>query len=263
MSNQKLSIIIVKYKCDAYLKKCLNSIKKSNKWEIIIVDNDKENLGFAAGCNKGAEKAKGKYLLFLNPDTLVLDNCLEKMVNFMEKNQDVGVIGPKIFLNEKKERQLSFCRFPNVLSFLFVYSPLKNLWKNNPFWKRHIYSDQLGTSKPVEVGAVAGAAIMVRKNVFDKIGGFDENFFLYFDENDLCKRIFNEGNKVMYLPTAEIIHYGGKSTLDIRKADQYFKESRRYFLKKHYNFLQYIAATIFIDLLEDLSLLKAKFRPSI
>lgn len=80
MDRPILSIVIVKYRAEEYLKQCLDSIKPDKRWEIIVVDNDKENVGFGAGCNKGALKAKGKYLLFLNPDTVVLDEALKRMI---------------------------------------------------------------------------------------------------------------------------------------------------------------------------------------
>jgi len=103
-----LSMIIVKYKSEKYLSDCVESIGKNPCWEVIIVDNDKKNIGYAGGCNKGAKKTKGKYLLFLNPDTLILDDSLIKIIDYLKKNPSVGVLGLKIYNNMNKERQLSF-----------------------------------------------------------------------------------------------------------------------------------------------------------
>ena len=233
-SKPTLSIVIVKYQAEEYLKKCLDSIKQSKQWEIIVIDNDKENIGYGAGCNKGARKARGKYLLFLNPDTIVLGDSLEKMVLFVEGNPDVGVLGPKIYKNFKKERQLSFCRFPDPLTSLFVFSPIRSFWPDSPLFNHYVYSENKIYNGILDVEAVAGAAILIRKDVFNEALGFDENFFLYFEENDLCRRIRKMGERIVYFPEAEIIHFGGKSTIDIEKASGIFKKSRYYFFKKHY-----------------------------
>lgn len=234
MEEPLLSIIIVKYQAEEYLKKCLNSIKPDEQQEIIIVDNDKENVGYGAGGNKGVKKAKGKYLLFLNPDTVVLDSALEKMVNYMEENPEIGVLGPKIYKNFQKEKQLSFCRFPDPLTSLFVFSPLRSFRPGSPFFSRYVYSEDKRDNGVLDVGAVSGAAILIRKDVFEKVGGFDESFFLYFEENDLCRRIKKLSKRIVYFPEAEIIHFGGKSTIDVEKASGIFKKSRFYFFKKHY-----------------------------
>jgi len=233
-----LSVVIVKHRAEEYLKKCLKSLEQSTEnkaqREIIIIDNDEENIGYGAGCNKGAKKAKGKYLLFLNPDTVVLDKALGEMVNYMEENPGVGVLGPKIYKNFQKEKQLSFCRFPDPLTSLFVFSPLRSFCPDNFFFSRYVYNENKRDNGTLEVGAVAGAAILIRKDVFERAGGFDEKFFLYFEENDLCRRIKKLGQKIVYFPKAEIIHFGGKSTIDVEKATVIFKKSRFYFFKKHY-----------------------------
>lgn len=236
----KLSVIVVKYNCDKYLGSCLKSIgsdedsDKDFECECIVIDNDENNVGYGAGCNIGAKKAKGKYLLFLNPDTVVLPRSLQKMVDFMEGRPKVSVLGPKIYKNFRKEKQLSFCRFPDPLTAFFVFSPLQKIWPNNPFFSRYVYDENKKDNGILEVGAVAGAAILVRRDIFEAVGGFDEKFFLYFEENDLCWRIKNYGGRIVYYPEAEIVHFGGKSTVDLRKADKYFRQSRALFLRKSY-----------------------------
>lgn len=228
-----LSIVIVKYKADKYLAGCLKLIGKSKKWEVAVVDNDKNNVGYGAGCNLGAKKARGKYLFFLNPDTVVSKGALEKMIDFMEENPDVAVLGPKIYKNKEQEKQLSFCHFPDPITSVFVFSPIKSLWPDNPFFTRYVYSENKKDNGVLDVEAVAGAAILVKREVFEKVGGFDENFFLYFEENDLCRRIKKLGGRIVYFPETEIIHFGGKSTIDHESSENEFKKSRRYFFKKH------------------------------
>lgn len=253
-----LSIVIVKYKSDSYFADCLQSIGKNPLWETIIVDNDKNNVGYGAGCNLGAQKAKGKYLLFLNPDTMILSGALEQMVKFLEDNPRIGILGPKIYNSLQKDRQLSFCRFPGPLTAIFVYSPLKSLWPNSPFWKRFVYKDKLNVKEPMNVEAVSGAALMVRKDIFKEIGGFDHDFFLYFEENDFCRRAQKLGTKIVFLPDAEIVHFGGKSTLEVGKSSLFFRQSRLYFFQKHYGILLASLVEGIIRFLEESSRLKKR-----
>lgn len=249
----KLSVIVVNYKADQYLKKCLESIGQDKLWETIVVDNSKNNIGYGGGCNLGTKKARGEYLLFLNPDTIVLPQAFKKMILFMKKNSEVGILGPRLYKNLKNEKQLSFCRFPNPISSIFIYSPIKSLWPNNPFWNKHIYKERLNPKKEIEVDAVAGAALMIRADTFKKIGGFDENFFLYFEENDLCRQVQKTGKKVVFFPKAEIVHFGGKSTFDQAEAFKDQQKSRFYFFKKYFGSLIAFPLEFFIRFLERLA----------
>lgn len=251
MKNIDVSIIIVKYKCDEYLIKCVESIKKHThdiEFEIIIIDNDKENIGLARAWNKGAKKAKGKYLLFLNPDTILLNNSIKILADFLDKNNNVGIVGPKLFNSEKKDRQLSFCRLPNFIYSLFAFSPLKSLFPNNFFWKKYIYFNE-NLSNPLEVEVVSGAVMMIKKNVFEEVGGFDEKLFLYFEENDLSWRLKIIGFINYYIPQAEIIHFGGKSS-DINITNKYYCDSRKYFFNKYFGKIKGTLINSFILFLE-------------
>lgn len=253
-----LSVVIVKYKCDKYLEKCLESLsltanRKSLTVETLIIDNDKENLGYGEGCNKGASLAKGKYLLFLNPDTEILPGALEKMVAFMEKNPEVGILGPKLYANKNKEKQLSFSRFPGFWTGIFSFSPIRSIWPNNPGWFKYSYLNLVDTKTPLEVEAVSGAALMIRRDIFEQVSGFDSNFFLFFEENDLCRRVQKRGYKIMFFPEAEIIHFGGKSMAEFGRRDEVFRQSRAYFFKKHLGIKGVITETV-IRLLEKIAL---------
>ena len=234
----KISVVIVKYHSEKYLNRCLESVKNEKPFEIIVVDNDKENLGYGRACNIGAEKASGNLILFLNPDTKLLPNCLKKMQEYFYKNKSVGVLGPKIYLSDKCDKiQYSCCRKSGLVSSLIVYGSLQRCWFNNPVWKHFTYQKELQTGKPVAVDVVSGAALMVKKTIFSQIGGFDKNIFLYFEENDLCLRIKKLGHKVVYLPQANIIHYGGGSTQDSDHNELTFRQSRKYYFNKHYNYI--------------------------
>lgn len=243
-----LSIIIVKYRSEKYLPQCLASIKRKKEWEVIVVDNDKENIGYGPACNKGALQAKGRYLLFLNPDTLVIGRTLEEMVAYLEKHPEVGVIGPQL-LTGKREVVPSSSAIPNPLMALFTFSFLEKIWPNNPWSKKCWYRDWERNSLK-EVGAVSGAALMIRKDLFKKLGGFDEKFFLFFEEVDLCKRAEETGKKVVFFPKAKIVHYGGKSTPKTSQIKKIFKKSRFYFFRKHYCFFSALFLEIFLRIFE-------------
>jgi GT2 family glycosyltransferase len=221
------SIVIVNWKSFSYLLECINSIKKNTqaKYEIIVVDNasdDKEqhdlkmidgivliqnteNIGFAAANNQGFKIAIGEFVLMLNPDTIVLKNSIDKMINFLNSNQTVHAIGPKLYYSDQFDYHPSMKQFPTPFSQLMKMLPISSLFCS---WK---YRFKVMTDKISRVDCVWGAAIMFRKAVFQTIGYFDESFFLYAEELDFCKRMSIAGLKIYYFPKAEIIHYGGIS----------------------------------------------------
>jgi GT2 family glycosyltransferase len=236
-------VVIVKYRSEKYLPGCLASIKESRKGselqsgrvEVIIVDNDEKNIGYGPACNKGAEKGRGEYLLFLNPDTIVLPGSLEKMVEYLDKHPKVGVLGPQL-LDETGEIIPSSSAIPTPLMTIFSLTFLAKLFSNN-HWSREYWYQDWDRKSEKEVGAVSGAALLIRKNLFEKLGGFDEKFFLYFEEVDLCKRVREAGFKIVFNPSIKVIHYGEKSTEKGEKVNRIFSESRFYFFRKHFGWL--------------------------
>lgn len=255
MKEKILSIIIVKYTCGEYLNQCLESIGKNPCWETIVVDNDKKNVGYGAGCNLGAKKAEGKYLLFLNPDKVVLPNTLEKMVDFMENNKDIAVLGPKLFNSEKLDLQVTSTGVLNPLSAIMAFSFLNKIFPKNLISRKYFLTDWDRNSIR-EVGAVSGAALMIRKDVFQKIGGFDDKFFMYFEEHDLCLRVKKTKMKIIYYSEAGIIHYGGKSSqLLSNQNKKYLLKSRFCFLKKHYGLLPALLVESFLRPFEYFSMI--------
>jgi len=250
MANIILSVIVVKYKSEEYLDPCLKSLGESPLWEIIVVDNDKNNIGYGGGCNLGAKKAKGKYLLFLNPDTGVLPGSLKKMIDFLEKNNEVAVLGPKLFNSQKMDLQVTCVGDLDPLTAIFSLSFFNKIFPDNQFSQKYFLSDWDRNSIK-EVGAVSGAALMIRKDIFKKIDGFDEDFFLYFEEIDLCRRINMLGKKVVYYPEAGIIHFKGKSSQATgNKTKKYFLASRFNFFKKNYGFFQALLVEGFLRTFE-------------
>lgn len=236
----KLSFIIVNYKSKKYLEKCISSIREKVSgvdYEIIVVNNDNldircpngiklintgKNLGFGAGCNAGARAAQGEISCFLNPDTEIVSENIPELIQEFNENEDVGIIGSRL-ITEKGETQW-WCAGKEFT--------LRRLIKNN---LGIIESKKIWESRiPVECAWVSGAALFIKKNIFDQLGGFDEKFFMYFEDIDLCKRARMAGYKVLYYPYFAIKHFGGKSfRFDKIKQKRYFYKSQLCYFKKY------------------------------
>jgi GT2 family glycosyltransferase len=237
MTDICCSIVIVNWKSISFLLNCIDSIKKNTKssYEIIVIDNSSgneehkelkkiegirlilntENRGFAAANNQGFKVANGEYFLMLNPDTIVLNNAIDKMIAFLKNNQNVHAVGPKLYYSEELDYHPSVKKFPTPFKQLLWMLPLSGLLRNI---KNRITFDP---DKIQPADCVWGAAIMFKQEVFKKIGYLDERFFLYSEEVDFCKRMSIAGLNLYYFPKAEIIHYGGKSQ-EKASASKYF-----------------------------------------
>jgi GT2 family glycosyltransferase len=256
----KVSIILVNYNSAVLLRQCLKSIYEQTKgisFEVIVVDNassdnsmqivrsefpgvklieSSENLGFSRGNNLGARSAKGTYLLFLNTDTILFENSIKLLADFLDEHQMVGAVGPKI-LFEDKSFQLSAGRLPSIFEEFIdkiVYSlsrkwstvmcPLLERWHN--------------TTKAV--GWLTGACFMVRQKAFLQINGFDEELFMYFEDKDLCKRLSSSGWQIVYYPLTSIIHLlaGSSRNVGKQKINKLYRSSQLYYYRKHMGRLQ-------------------------
>lgn len=252
-----LSIIIVNYNVKEFLQNLLHSIDKASKnlsTEIFIVDNASDdgsieliknkfpdvnliendtNLGFGKANNIALEKAKGEFILLINPDTIVAENTLQKSIDFLKKNKDAGLVGCKI-LNPDGTLQLA-CRrsFPGPWTSFCKVTGLSNLFPSSKLFARYNLTF-LDENQTYEVDAISGSFMMMKRDVYEKVGGFDEQFFMYGEDLDLCYRIQKAGYKVYYLHTTQIIHYKGESTkrssFDETKT---FYDAMHLFVKKH------------------------------
>ncbi len=229
----KLSIIIVAYENMDCLAACLASIPQEPWIEVLVVNNTHQNRGFGAGCTIGAALAQGEYLLFLNPDCLVDKNALQQMLEIIMADDSIGILGPRL-LDDKRKPYSSCNAIPTKISAPIVYSGLNAWLYNTPLVKRYWY-DHVVPSTQIEVGSVSGAALMMRRRVFTQMGGFDERFFLYWEELDLAMRVRLLKKKVVFDPSASIVHSGGLSTIQPRSQTmQWFRESRVTFFKKYF-----------------------------
>ncbi len=261
MEQPELSLVIVNWNTCSMLRTCLASLvaayERWPKFEVIIVDNgssddsvamtraefpqftlieNKKNLGFGGGNNAGLAVAKGKILGTINSDTEIVGDALPCICDYFAANKDVGVVGPKL-LNTDGTVQLSCRRFPGFMTAFFNrYSLLTKLFPNNA-WSREYLMTNCGHSMTMDVDWVSGAALFVRREVYDKVGGFDEDYFMYSEDVDWCYRIHRAGWHAAYLPDAVIIHHIGCSTgrAPFRMIWQRHR-SMWIFYRKHYSF---------------------------
>jgi GT2 family glycosyltransferase len=252
-----LSIIIVNYNVKEFLQNLLHSIGKASSNisnELIVIDNASDdgstelirekfpsvklirnnvNVGFGKAVNQGLAIANGKYILISNPDCIVSEDTFDKMISFFKDNPDCGLAGCKI-LNSDGTLQLA-CRrsFPGPWTSFTKVTGLSNIFPKSKIFTRYNLT-YLDENQTYEVDAVSGSFMMIRKDVYEKVGGFDEQFFMYGEDLDLCYRVQKNGYKVYYVHDTQIIHYKGESTkrssLDETKL---FYNAMHLFVKKH------------------------------
>lgn len=237
-----LSIIIPNYNCSHYLKKCLESIVNTIEnisYEIIVVDNastdssikvlkelstrvanlkviqNKKNYYFAKANNQGFKASSGKFIMSLNSDTVVTKGTLEKLIDFLEKDPNVGIVAPKA-LNPDGSIQRFYRRFPNIWNTFIHYSILGRIFNkfflaNRPRAKFLYLDNDFSTVE--EVDQAGAVCILIRRSLIEKMGVFfDEGFPLLFNDVDLSKRVSDMGLKRCVLPEATIIHFGSMSS---------------------------------------------------
>ncbi len=209
--------------------RCLETIRASDfsgETEILIIDNsdtdsgipivremfpeiqlvrNADNIGFARACNQAAKQAKGRHLLFINPDVELDSHTLTSLTEYLDQHPKAGAVGPKV-LNPDGSRQYSCRRFPTVWSGLFNrYSQLTRLFPNNRFSRHYLMSD-MDHETTQTVDWLSGCCLMVKRDVFEKAGMFDEFYFLFIEDVDLCRSIGQLGFEVVYHPETSIVH---------------------------------------------------------
>lgn len=254
----ELSVIIVNYNVKHFLEQCLYSVRqalKKTSGEIIVVDNcssdnslaylrpafpevhfmaNPENLGFARACNQGWKLSSGRFVLFLNPDTILPEDCFDACIRFFNEHPDAGALGCKMldgsgqFLKESKRS------FPSPLTSLYKLFGLSKLFPHSAQFSRY-HLGHLDENKNNVVDVLAGAFMMIRKEVLEQVGGFDERFFMYGEDVDLSYRIQKSGSENYYFAGSPIIHFKGEST---RKGSmnyvRMFYTAMSLFVRKHY-----------------------------
>ena len=232
----KLSVTICSWNTQEDLRACLLSLEGVSQGvvggvETIVCDNNSEdgspemvarefpwvrllaqktNLGFTGGQNLMIVARRAPHVLLLNSDTVVHPGALEGLLAYLEEHPEAGILGPKL-LNPDGSLQLSCRRFPNPLAALFRNTPLGRLFPNNRFTRDYLMAD-FAHDRPSEVDWVSGAAMLARKELVDRIGGLDPEFFMFCEDTDWCWRAGKAGYKVVYLPSSTITHAIGRST---------------------------------------------------
>ena len=253
-----VSILLTNWNVRDLLREAIRSVREHTRgvsYEVIVVDDastdgsvemlrnefpdvklivNEKNVGFSKANNIGARLANGKYVFLLNTDTLMASNPIKTCFDFMESHADAGVCGCWLKGQDGKS-QVSFGDFPSFHQALVDAFFLNDLFPHAHFPKRGAYPDP-SVTEPIEVDYVTGAAIMVRKNLVDQIGLFDELYRAYSEETDFCHRVRHVAHKKVYfLPAAEVIHLGGVSYRNVRKYQvQLMYSSYNKFLKKYH-----------------------------
>ena len=264
-----VSIILVNYNGSSFLYTCLDSIEKfvnHCNHEIIIVDNyssddsvriikDKfsssrliclqSNLGFGKANNLAVKHSTGQYLLFLNTDTILTENTPKILSDYLQQNKNIGAIGSHITFKDGSY-QLSYGKLPSLVVEFFY----KIKYNSDSRWHQifaRFYDSTYSRIK--EVGWVTGACMMMRCDIFEQVGGFDENFFMYFEDKDICKRVKELGYKVVYYPKTSIIHLLGGSSHGIKKSvNRYYRESQLHYYQKHLGKFQTVILNLYLRL---------------
>jgi GT2 family glycosyltransferase len=253
-----VSIIYVNWNCEEEILASLRSVREwtdTSKYEVIVVDNASDrkvermhmdpgirliksakNGGFGAGCNLGARQASGRYLLFLNPDTRFVNDVVTELADFLDDHSSAAVAGPMVLDEHDNVRFNGGRSLPTLFNEFLQHSGLAFRfphwsWTSEPYLSRW---DHRSTR---EVESVIGACLMVRAEVFRSIGGFDEAFFLYSEELDLCCRIRNAGHLVWYVHTGRLIHKEQQSTIQmfgsLGRIILQNMRSQHYYFRKH------------------------------
>ncbi len=259
----KVTIIILTYNSAGFIKKLLESIKRQHKdlsgLEIIIVDNDsndktieevlnaklqtsdfklirnKENVGFAKGINIGAEKATGDFLLFINPDTEFEKGDIWKMTEVFAIHKEVGIVGGKLLKNNGKVEKSAGNFFGFFETIIMA------------FGLDEVFGVRTSPEKLTKVGFVSGGFLMIKKDLFEKLGGFDENFFMYIEDMDLCKRAKEEGFSTYFTPDVVLVHASHGSSNRSFAIENIYK-SIIYYHEKHSNSIVYFLVKMILKL---------------
>ncbi|MBF0695202.1 MAG: glycosyltransferase family 2 protein [Flavobacterium sp.] len=253
----QLSVIILNYNVRHFLHQCIDSVSKALigiNAEIIVVDNNspddscqivkqffpnvilvenKENAGFPKGNNIGVSIAKGEQICILNPDTVVAEDTFSKILSFVANRENMGIVGAKLvdgrgnFLPESKRGTPT--PFVAVTKIAGLYSVFPNLKLLNQYYAGHLNHNQTG-----KVDILVGAFMVMKRDLYLEVGGFDEDCFMYSDDIDLSYTVLKAGKENFYYPETTVIHYKGESTVKDESYIRRFSEAMNFFYRKHF-----------------------------
>ena len=255
----ELSIILVNWNAVDYLRECIASIYENTstiRFEIIVIDNgssigniediravfprisilkSSQNLGFAKANNLGFRHSSGELVLILNPDTKLVGPAINVLIDEMKKRPDAGIMGGRHVSPDLTVQTTSIQKFPTILNQALNIEYLRRRWPQFRLWNlAPLFS---GGSEPVQVEVIPGACMLLRRELFEIVGGFSEDYFMYAEDIDLNVKVAKLGFKNYYVPGATIIHYGGKSSCQ-QKTSQWatvmkFRAMGKFYQKNH------------------------------
>ncbi len=269
----KLSVIIVNYNVKYFLEVCLNSLFRALVGipsEVIVVDNNsaddscnfirerypsvilienKDNKGFSKANNQGVAIARGEYILFLNPDTVMPEDFFTKTLVYLDAHPEAGALGPRLIDGKGRFAPDSKKSFPSLSVAIFKTIGINKLFPRSPYFNKY-YSVHIAEHETAPVDVLSGCCMLVRRSAMDKAGGpFDEDYFMYCEDVDLSYRIEKAGYKNIYFPDADLIHYKGESTRKMTLSYvRIFNEALVTFVKKHYSAKQARLFVLFINI---------------
>ncbi|MDK2802121.1 MAG: glycosyltransferase family 2 protein [Oscillospiraceae bacterium] len=270
-----LSVIIINYNTKLLTEKTIElfiqTADKDLKYEIILVDNssekdqkifkidgvckiiDSENNGFGSGCNLGVKNSIGRYILFLNSDVEFKNNKLLEAIRYIEKNQDIGILGGKMVLSDGSLDHGCKRGFPTPFTAISYFLKLDKIFKKSKIFGKYrltyMSDDELNY-----VDCVSGGLMVIKRSVYDQLDGFDEDYFMYGEDIDICYRANQKGYKTVYFPKISVLHLKGQSGLNTKSkiTIKRFYDSMLIFYKKNYkdkyNILLYYIVYIGIKL---------------
>jgi N-acetylglucosaminyl-diphospho-decaprenol L-rhamnosyltransferase len=232
--SPEVSIILVNWRSKDYVRACLKSIaqeRQGDSYEVLVVDNDsgdgcaamlKEqfphvryiesaaNLGFARANNLAASESRGRYILFLNPDTEICEGAIETLSAALDAHPEAGMAGARLLNTDRTLQTTCVTAVPNILNqtlnlrWLRATFPMWGIWGMRALYR--------AGKTPSAVEAISGACMMVRREVAEQVGGFSTDYFMYAEDMDLCVKVAEAGHAILYVPEAEIVHHGGASS---------------------------------------------------
>jgi GT2 family glycosyltransferase len=250
-----IAVCIITCNTRDLLRECLGSVLMENPYEIVVVDNGstdgsvqmmktefpsvalvalEQNIGFGAASNRGIQRCRSEHIYLINADTKVKPGSLQVLNRYLESHPEAAMIGPRM-LNPDGTLQTSCFYYPTPLHVFLYISGSYKLIPHLPILKKRSLQ-KVATQTPMAVPWIHGAALAFRREQVQSLGGFDEDFFLYFEEVDLCYRLRLQGQQMHFVPQAAIIHVGGGTTVQ-RRAWFYieFFASLAHFYRKHYS----------------------------
>lgn len=229
-----LSIIIVNWRSARLVLECIQSIRKETTgidYEFIVIDNasfdgcgqllresgldvvyieSNANLGFAKANNLAYASSQGESLLFLNPDTIVLGSSIERLYRALREAPSAGIVGPKLLNTDGSVQTSCIQSFPTVTNQVLDFEALRIRTPRSPLWgMAPLFTE---SDRPVEVEVVSGASLMIKREVFERVNRFSEDYFMYAEDADLCLKVMKAGWKNYYVPEATVVHFGGSSS---------------------------------------------------